>query len=139
MKAIVMAGGFGTRLRPLTCNVPKPMVPMGNVPMMEHIIRLLKKNGFDDLIVMLYYQPDVIVSHFGDGSAYGVKIEYLRPEADLGTAGCIKFAEKSLRDTFLVISGDLLTDFDLKKALDSHRKKEALATLVLTRVTNPLA
>jgi mannose-1-phosphate guanylyltransferase/phosphomannomutase len=139
MKAIVMAGGFGTRLRPLTCNIPKPMVPMGNQPMMEHIIRLLKDNGFDDLIIMLYYQPDVIIRHFGDGAAYGVKIEYLRPEADLGTAGCIKFAEKSLNDTFLVISGDLLTDFDLKKALAAHRKKEALATLVLTRVSNPLA
>src|SRR5882724_6381893 len=100
MRAIIMAGGFGTRLRPLTCNIPKPMVPMGNQPMMEHIIRRLKENGFDDLIVMLYYQPDVIISHFGDGSAYGVKIEYLRPEADLGTAGCIKFAEKSLHDTF---------------------------------------
>lgn len=139
MKAILMAGGFGTRLRPLTCNIPKPMVPMGNVPMMEHIIRLLKDNGFDDLIIMLYYQPDVIIRHFGDGSAYGVKIEYLRPEADLGTAGCIKFAEKSIKDTFMVISGDLLTDFDLKKALDAHRKKQSLATLVLTRVTNPLA
>jgi len=139
MKAIVMAGGFGTRLRPLTCNIPKPMVSMGNMPMMEHIIRLLKENGFDDLIIMLYYQPDVIIRHFGDGAGFGVKIEYLRPDADLGTAGCIKFAEKSIQDTFLVISGDLLTDFDLKKTFEAHRKKEALATLVLTRVTNPLA
>jgi len=138
MKAIIMAGGFGTRLRPLTVNIPKPMVPMANKPMMEHIVRLLKDNGFDDLIVMLYYQPEIIIRHFGDGSAFGVKIEYLRPQADLGTAGCIKFAEKDLDDSFLVISGDLLTDFNLKTVLSAHRRKKALATLVLTRVADPL-
>lgn len=138
MRAIIMAGGFGTRLRPLTVNIPKPMVPMANRPMMEHIVTLLKENGFDELLVMLYYQPDIIIRHFGDGSAWGVKIEYLRPQADLGTAGCIKFAEKYLTDTFLVISGDLLTDFNLKAALAAHKKKKAQATLVLTRVTNPL-
>ncbi len=134
-----MAGGFGTRLRPLTVNIPKPMVPMANKPMMEHIVRLLKDNGFDDLLVMLYYQPEVIIRHFGDGAAFGVKMEYLRPQSDLGTAGCVKFAEKHLKETFLVISGDLLTDFDLKAALASHRQKKAVATLVLTRSSNPLA
>src|SRR6185295_6487738 len=134
-----MAGGFGTRLRPLTVNIPKPMVPMVNKPMMEHIVRHLKENGFDDLLVMLYYQPEVIIRHFGDGAAYGVKIEYLRPPSDLGTAGCVKFAEKHLKDTFLVISGDLLTDFNLKAALTAHRQKKAQATLVLTRSSNPLA
>jgi mannose-1-phosphate guanylyltransferase/phosphomannomutase len=139
MRAIIMAGGFGTRLRPLTCNIPKPMVPMANKPMMEHIVRLLKQHGFDDLVVMLYYQPEVIIRHFGDGAAFGVRIEYLRPPSDLGTAGCVKFAERYLKDTFLVISGDLLTDFDLKKALAAHRAKKAAATLVLTRSSNPLA
>src|ERR1019366_3211115 len=139
MKAIIMAGGFGTRLRPLTINIPKPMVPMTNKPMMEHIVRLLKENGFHELLVMLYYQPDAIIRHFGDGTAYGVKIEYLRPPSDLGTAGCVKFAERHLKDTFLVISGDLLTDFDLKSALASHRKNKAAATVVLTRSSNPLA
>ena len=139
MRAIIMAGGFGTRLRPLTCNIPKPMVPMANKPMMEHIVRLLKENGFDELVIMLYYQPDVIIRHFGDGAAYGVKIDYLRPQSDLGTAGCVKFAEKYLKETFLVISGDLLTDFNLKAALAAHRKTKAAATLVLTRSSNPLA
>jgi mannose-1-phosphate guanylyltransferase / phosphomannomutase len=139
MKAILMAGGFGTRLRPLTVNIPKPMVPMANKPMMEHIVRLLKANGFEELVVMLHYQPEVIIRHFGDGAAYGVEMEYLRPQSDLGTAGCVKFAEKYLKDTFLVISGDLLTDFDLKAALVAHRKKKADATLVLTRSSNPLA
>lgn len=133
-----MAGGFGTRLRPLTINVPKPMVPMVNTPMMEHIVALLKNYGFDDLIVMLYYQPEVIIRHFGDGSAYGVKIEYMRPEADLGTAGCIKFAEKHLQETFLVMSADVLTNFDLQKALLEHQAKKAMGTLVLTRVASPL-
>jgi len=134
----MMAGGFGTRLRPLTCNIPKPMVPMANRPLMEHIVRLLKENGFDDLLIMLYYQPEVIISHFGDGSAYGVRIQYLRPQADLGTAGCVKFAEAQLKEPFLVISADLLTNFNLKAILAAHRQKKAMATLVLTRVANPL-
>jgi mannose-1-phosphate guanylyltransferase/phosphomannomutase len=138
MKAVMMAGGFGTRLRPLTCNIPKPMVPMANRPMMEHIVRLLKDNGFDDLIIMLYYQPEVIIGHFGDGSAFGVKIQYLRPQADLGTAGCVKFAENQLTEPFLVISADLLTDFSLKSIVAAHRQKKAVATLCLTRVANPL-
>jgi len=139
MKAIIMAGGFGTRLRPLTVNIPKPMVPMANKPMMEYIVTLLKENGFDDLLVMLYYQPEVIIRHFGDGAAYGVRMEYMRPQSDLGTAGCVKFAQKHLKETFLVISGDLLTDFNLKAALAAHRQKKAVASLVLTRVPNPLA
>jgi mannose-1-phosphate guanylyltransferase/phosphomannomutase len=139
MRAIIMAGGFGTRLRPLTCNIPKPMAPMANRPMMEFIVRLLKANGFDDLIIMLYYQPEVIISHFGDGSAFGVRIQYLRPQADLGTAGCVRFAEPHLKGPFLVISGDLLTNFNLKAVVAEHQKNKAQATLVLTRVANPLS
>jgi mannose-1-phosphate guanylyltransferase/phosphomannomutase len=139
MRAIIMAGGFGTRLRPLTVNIPKPMVPMANKPMMEHIVRLLKDNGIEDLVVMLHYQPEIIIRHFGDGAAYGVSIDYLRPQSDLGTAGCVKYAEKYLKETFLVISGDLLTDFNLKAAVAAHRKNKADASLVLTRSSNPLA
>src|SRR5262249_30887203 len=105
----------------------------------EHIIRLLKEHGFDDLIIMLYYQPDVIISYFGDGSAYGVRIQYLRPQEDLGTAGCVKFAESMLNEPFLVISGDVLTDFNLKSVVTAHQKTKAMATLVLTRVANPLS
>src|SRR3989339_187531 len=112
MKAVIMAGGFGTRLRPLSYNIPKPMVPMANRPMLAHIIELLKSHGFDDLVMMLYYQPDVITSYFSDGTKMGVKIHYPRPELDLGTAGSVKFAEKHLDDTFVVISGDVLTDLD---------------------------
>lgn len=139
MKAVIMAGGFGTRLRPLSTNIPKPMVPMVNVPMLEHIVNLLKKHNFTELIIMLYYQPEVITNHFGDGSAFGVKINYLKPDSDLGTAGCVKFTEKNLPERFLVISGDVLTDFDLTAAMKYHEEKKAAATIVLTRVENPLA
>lgn len=139
MKAVIMAGGFGTRLRPLSTNIPKPMVPMANVPMLEHIIRLLKNHNFTELIIMLYYQPEVITNYFGDGSALGVKISYLKPDSDLGTAGCVKFAEESLGERFLVISGDVLTDFDLTSAIEYHKEKNAIATIILTRVEDPLA
>lgn len=138
MQAVIMAGGFGTRLRPLSVNIPKPMVPIVNRPMLHHIIDLLKKHGFTELIMMLYYQPDVITDYFGDGSKFGVKIKYLRPESDLGTAGSVKYAEKNLKGTFLVISGDVMTDFDITKAIEYHKAKKAMATIVLTRVSNPL-
>ena len=138
MHAVIMAGGFGTRLRPLTCNIPKPMAPMGNKPMLYHIIRMLKKHNLTDMTMMLYYQPEVTTGYFGDGAGMDVSIKYLRPEADLGTAGSVKFAEKNIDDVFVVISGDVLTDFDLTKAIEYHRSKKAMATMVLTRVPNPL-
>ncbi|MCK5240978.1 mannose-1-phosphate guanyltransferase [bacterium] len=140
MKAMIMAGGFGTRLRPLTCNIPKPMVPMVNRPMLEHIFELLKKHGFAELVVALYFQPEVIQKYFGDGSQWGLKISYILPDSDLGTAGCVKKAEETLGlDTFLVISGDVLTNVDLTKAIQYHREKKSLATIVLTREENPLS
>ncbi|MBN1823762.1 MAG: mannose-1-phosphate guanyltransferase [Endomicrobiales bacterium] len=138
MQTVIMAGGFGTRLRPLTVNTPKPMAPIGNRPMLAHIVELLKSHDLCDLTMMLYYQPEVITSYFGDGSKMGVKIRYLKPESDLGTAGSVRFAEKQLKDTFLVISGDVLTDFNLKEAIKFHNSKKAVATMVLARVTNPL-
>ncbi len=141
MKAIIMAGGFGTRLRPLTMHVPKPMVPMMNRPMMEHILGLLKQHGFTDLTSLLFYNPEVIASYFGDGSPFGVKMNYVRAEADFGTAGSVRNAteELGLNERLLVISGDVLTDFDLTAALKFHIKRKARATIILTKVTNPLA
>ncbi|MBN1596103.1 NTP transferase domain-containing protein, partial [candidate division FCPU426 bacterium] len=140
MKAMIMAGGFGTRLRPLTCNIPKPMVPMVNRPMLEHIFDLLKKHGFLEVVVALYFQPEVIQAHFGDGSKWGMKINYILPDSDLGTAGCVKKAGELLgEDTFLVISGDVLTNINLSQAIAYHRDKKSLTTIVLTRVENPLA
>ncbi|HBU69724.1 MAG TPA: nucleotidyltransferase, partial [Elusimicrobia bacterium] len=137
-QAVIMAGGFGTRLRPLSCNIPKPMVPMANRPMLAHIIDLLKKHGFNDMTMMLYFQPEVITNYFGDGDNFGVKLRYHKPESDLGTAGSVKYAQKHLTNTFVVISGDVLTDLDLTKAIEYHKKKKAIATMILTRVANPL-
>jgi mannose-1-phosphate guanylyltransferase / phosphomannomutase len=139
MKAVVMAGGFGTRLRPLTAHLPKPLVPVGNVPIMEHIVRLLKRHGFTDLTVLLYFLPDTITGHFGDGSAWGVNMIYVTPTADLGTAGAVKFAVGEGDEPVLVASADVLTDFNLAEAVTFHRSKDAEATMVLTRVEQPLA
>ncbi|HND68399.1 MAG TPA: NDP-sugar synthase, partial [Candidatus Obscuribacter sp.] len=139
MKAVIMAGGSGTRLRPLTCNLPKPMVPVAGKPMAEHIVNLLKEHGFDDIVFTLHYLPDAIRDHFGDGSEFGVKISYSVEEGKpLGTAGCVKAIQDHLDSTFIVISGDSLTDMDLGKALAFHKEKKSKATLILKRVENPL-
>ena len=134
-----MAGGFGTRLRPLTTHVPKPLVPVGNVPIMEHTVRLLRRHGFTDLLSLLYFLPDTITRHFGDGSRWGVHMAYATPTADLGTAGAVRFAVGESTEPVLVISGDVLTDFDLAAAVAFHQERKAEATLVLTRVEAPLA
>lgn len=139
MKAVLMAGGSGTRLRPLTCDIPKPMAPMLNRPMAEHIIELLKKHGIRDIIFTLYYLPQVIQSYFGDGREFGVNITYaIEEKMPLGTAGCVKAVADQLDETFIVISGDTLTDTDLTAALEFHKERKSLATLVLTRVENPM-
>ena len=139
MKAVIMAGGFGTRLRPLTCNTPKPMAPVMNKPMMHHIVELLKCHGLTDIIATLFYTPDAITSYFGDGSRLGVKMSYVKAEADYGTAGSVRNATKGIQERILIISGDVLTDFDLTAALRFHESKRSKATLVLTHATNPLA
>lgn len=133
-----MAGGFGTRLRPLTCNTPKPMVPLANKPMIYHIVMLLKKHGITDIIASLFYAPESITSYFGDGSHLGVTMNYARAEADYGTAGSVRNATKGLNDRILIISGDVLTDFDLSAAIRFHESRKARATLVLTHAKNPL-
>ncbi|RXT15026.1 sugar phosphate nucleotidyltransferase [Ammoniphilus sp. CFH 90114] len=138
MKAVIMAGGKGTRLRPLTSNMPKPMVPLLGRPCMEYIIELLKRYGITEIAVTLQYLPESIKSYFGDGSDFGVHIVYFEESRPLGTAGSVKNCEEFLNDRFLVISGDALTDFDLQRALDFHAAKQATATLVLTQVDNPL-
>ena len=139
MKAIIMAGGFGTRLRPLTINLPKPMVPIANLPIMEHVVGLLAKHGITEITASLYFQPDTIRDHFGNGRAFGVTMEYAQPEEDFGTAGAVRSALNVVNEPVLVISGDLITDFDLSEALNWHRQKKAEATILLTRVENPLA
>ncbi len=138
MKAIIMAGGEGSRLRPLTCGRPKPMVPVLNRPIMTHIVELLKKHGFIDIGVTLQYQPQAIKDHFGNGAEYGVNLRYFVEDTPLGTAGSVKNAGDFLDETFLVISGDALTDLNLSEAVRFHKKQGAMATLVLTRVECPL-
>ena len=138
MKAVIMAGGEGTRLRPLTCCRPKPMVPVANKPVMEHIVELLKKYNITDIAATLQYMPDLIREYFEDGDAFGVRMRYYIEDKPLGTAGSVKNAEAFLDDTFLVISGDALTDIDLKSALEFHRDRNSMATLVLKRVDIPL-
>jgi mannose-1-phosphate guanylyltransferase/phosphomannomutase len=135
MKTVIMAGGKGTRLRPLTSNQPKPMIPIVNVPCMEHIVNLLKRQGFEDILVTLEYMPDAIRGYFGDGSEWDVKMEYSVEEEPLGTAGSVKFAEDSLTERFVIVSGDALTDVDLTKAIAFHEEREAEVTLVLKKVS----
>src|SRR5687768_1616049 len=139
MKAVIMAGGFGTRLRPLTSNVPKPMAPMVNRPMMYHIVEILKALGIRDITSLLYYSPEAITGYFGDGSAFGVTMRYVQAEADFGTAGSVRNAAEFLDERFIIISGDVLTDIDLAKAIAYHESKGSKATIVLTRVPDPLA
>lgn len=138
MKAIIMAGGKGTRLKPLTCSKPKPMVYLANNPVMTHTIELLKKHGITDIGVTLQHMSSHIMDYYTDGKEYGVNLKYFIEEIPLGTAGSVKNAQDFLDDTFLVISGDGLTDIDLQKAIEFHRQKKSLATLILTSVTNPL-
>src|SRR3712207_5690071 len=133
-----MAGGEGTRLRPLTSNQPKPMVPVVGKPCMEHIIGLLRRHGITEIVVTVAYLPQAIRGYFGDGEALGVQLQYSVEEAPLGTAGSVKHAEELLDETFLVISGDALCDFDLDALVDAHRAHGATATLALKAVDNPL-
>jgi NDP-sugar pyrophosphorylase family protein len=134
-KAMVLAAGLGTRLRPLTDLISKPMAPIVNRPVMEHIIKLLAKHGFKDIVCNLHYFPDEIKNHFRDGSKWGVNIVYSFEEELLGTAGGVKKVEDFFQgQTFLVISGDALTDIDLSNAYDFHKEKKGKATLVLTEV-----
>ena len=133
-----MAGGKGTRLRPLTWHLPKPMVPLLDRPCMEYIIDLLKRYGITGIAVTVQYLPQVIKSHFGNGSEYGVRLHYFEEETPLGTAGSVKNAESFLDDTFVVVSGDALTDFNLRQAIAFHEEKKAIGTLVMTQVEVPI-
>jgi mannose-1-phosphate guanylyltransferase / phosphomannomutase len=138
MKAVVMAGGEGTRLRPLTSNQPKPMVPIVGKPCMEHILELLKRHGFEDVIVTVAFLPQAIRSYFGGGEALGMEVGYSVEESPLGTAGSVRLAAGRLDDTFIVISGDALCDLDLTKLVEFHREKQASVTIGLKSVDNPL-
>lgn len=133
-----MAGGEGSRLRPLTCDLPKPMVPIMNKPVLEHTINLLKQYGITDIGITLMYHPQLIKDYFGSGKNLGVNISYFIEETPLGTAGGIKSAQSFLDESFIVISGDSITNFNIAKAIDFHKEKNSIATLILTKVNLPL-
>lgn len=131
MQAVIMAGGYGTRLRPLTNVIPKPMVPIINQPIIDYIVRHLKKHGFDDIIITLGYLPEEIMSYLGDGSRYGVKIRYNVEKQPLGTAGSVKAVFDMLKKTFLVISGDSFTNVNLSRVVDFHTAHPKAITMVV--------
>jgi NDP-sugar pyrophosphorylase family protein len=140
MKAILLAGGKGTRLRPLTIHTPKPIVPIFNRPFLHYQIDLLKQvPEIDEVILSLNYQPRRIEEIFGDGSDAGIKLRYVVEPVPLGTAGAVKYAGDSLTESVVVFNGDILTEIDLASVIRLHRERKARATIVLTPVDNPSA
>src|SRR2546421_1392630 len=138
MKAVVMAGGEGSRLRPLTIRRPKPMVPIAGKPVMEHILNLLKRHGITDVIVTVQYLASNIEDYFGNGSQFGMRIAYSREDVPLGTAGRVKKAEEKLTEPFFVISGDALTDYNLTDIFKNYQEKKTVATPTTDHMPNPL-
>ena len=137
MQAVILAGGKGTRLYPLTSRVPKPMVNFFNKPVLEHAIELLKRHEIRDIIITLAYRADQIIDYFGGGSKWGVHIQYALEDTPMGTAGGLRRMQPLLKDTFLIISGDAVTDLDLKSAIGFHKAKSAIATMLLYEADDP--
>src|SRR3989440_12128500 len=131
-----MAGAGGTWLRPLPSNQPRPVMPMANRPLMEHVVRRLAVHGMDDIVVTVAFLASHIRNYFGDGSELGVSMRYATEETPLGTAGSVRNAAAELDDTFMVISGDVLSDIDLDAVVKAHRSSGALATIALRRWGN---
>src|SRR6266576_1100260 len=139
MQALILAGGKGTRLRPLTVYTPKPIVPICNRPFLLYQIDTLRRAGITDITLSLSYQPNKIEQLLGDGSDFGVKLRYTVEPQPMGTAGAYKFAEELIREPTVVFNGDILTDLDLKAVIREHHERKALATIVLAPVENPRA
>lgn len=137
MKAVILVGGEGTRLRPLTYSMPKPMVPILNRPFLEHMLRYMKGHGIDDVLLALCYLPDHIKDYFGDGGEFGVRLSYVVESSPLGTAGAVKNVAQHLNETFFVFNGDVFTNMNLTEMLETHRRKSAKATISLTPVDDP--
>lgn len=137
MKAVILVGGEGTRLRPLTYSTVKAMVPVLNKPFIEHVIRYLSKHNIHDIVLAMGYKPDSIMDYFGDASGLGAKLVYSVETSPLGTAGAVKNAQKHIDDTFFVFNGDIFTDIDLTDMLKFHRQKKSKLTIALTPVEDP--
>lgn len=140
MKAVVLVGGQGTRLRPLTLGTPKPMVPLANKPFVSYVLEHLRNHGITDIVFSMGYLPEGIKSYFGDGSALGVNLTYVVEDRPLGTAGAVKNVQEHIEDgDFLVLNGDILTDLDLSAMIKFHKEKDARGTIALTPVEDPTA
>jgi len=131
MKAVILAGGLGTRLRPLTNKKPKPMLPLGKKPLLEHLIKWIRKNGVKEIVLCVSYLHETIEKHFGDGSKFGMNIEYAVSKKPLATAGQLKTAQKFIDDTFVCVYGDSLFDFSLRNMISDHKKKKSFITMSL--------
>jgi len=131
MKAVIIAGGLGVRLRPLTNKKPKPMLPLDKKPLLEHLIKWVKKNGIKDIVLCVSYLHETIEKYFEDGSKFGVKIEYAVSKKPLATAGQLKTAQKFIDDTFVCVYGDTVFDFNLKNMISEHKKKKSFITMGL--------
>ena len=131
MKAVILAGGLGTRLLPYTKTLPKPMLPLGKKPILEYVIKWIKKNGIRDIVLCVSYKRKKIESYFQDGKKFGVNIEYAISRKPLSTAGQLKTAEKFIDDTFVCTYGDTISDFNLKRMIKEHERKKVLATMSL--------
>jgi len=137
MKALFLAGGMGTRLQPLTDNLPKPMVPILNKPLLERTMLNLKKSGISEVVISTCYHPEYIEEYFKNGSKLDMKINYIVEESPMGTGGAIKMAEKYFDETFVVFNSDILSDINISKMIDYHKSKKALATIAVTDVRDP--
>ncbi|MFC2045461.1 sugar phosphate nucleotidyltransferase [Chloroflexota bacterium] len=137
MKGVILVGGEGTRLRPLTCNIPKAIVPILNRPFLEHLLHYLKKHGIEDIILAMGYLPDPIQNCLGDGTRLGVQMTYLVEDSPLGTAGAVKNAESFLNEPFVVFNGDIITEIDLTEMIIKHREIKPKVSIALTPVDNP--
>tara|TARA_Y100000310_G_scaffold24162_1_gene23200 strand:- start:310 stop:1011 length:702 start_codon:yes stop_codon:yes gene_type:complete len=131
MKAVILAGGLGTRLRPLTNKKPKPMLPLGGKPILAHVIKWIKKNGIKEIVLCVSYLHNTIEDYFEDGQRFGVKIKYAISSKPLATAGQLKTAQKFIDDTFVCVYGDTLLDFNLKNMISEHKKKKSFITMSL--------
>ena len=131
MKAVILAGGLGTRLRPLTSKKPKPMLPLGKKPLLEHLIKWIRKNGVKEIVLCVSYLHKIIEDYFEDGQKFGVKIEYAISSKPLATAGQLKTAQKFIDDTFVCVYGDSIFDFNLKNMINEHKKKKSFITMSL--------
>jgi NDP-sugar pyrophosphorylase family protein len=137
MKALILIGGMGTRLRPLTCHTPKPLLPIINRPFLEYQFELLKKHGIKEVILCVAYLPHEFENYFGDGKKWGLKLHYVHEKEPLGTGGAIRNAAEYINEPTLIFNGDILTDIDLTKMLQYHRQNRAFITIALTRVKDP--